>query len=54
MCLPSRFLADVSSGPTIRAFRRHVTLNFEVVRRGVFCALWVLPNTQFLVKEVDN
>jgi hypothetical protein len=49
--LPRRCLGTVvSSGSTIPAFRRHVTLHSEVFGRSVFYAAGVVSNTQYAVK----
>jgi hypothetical protein len=42
---------DLSSGSTIPAFRRHVTLLSKAVGRCVFYEVGVIPNIQYIVKE---
>jgi hypothetical protein len=43
---------DRLSGYTIPAFRRHITFYSKVVERGVFCAVRVVSNIQYEMKEM--
>jgi hypothetical protein len=50
-CLLSCCIAtSVSSGSTILAFRCHATLHSEVVQWGAFCAVYVMSDTQYVVR----
>jgi hypothetical protein len=40
-----------SSGSSIPGFRRHVTLHLEFVGRGVFHAVRVVSNSQYVMKR---
>jgi hypothetical protein len=50
-CLPSPCLAKAfSSNSTTTTFKRHVTLQSNVSVRGVFYAVRIVSNTQYVVK----